>query len=64
MVFIIFFLVNEKNQLQVLAVSFEITLKILPETRYKDSKAVILTRKLHTGRRLRFCKIIQEATMK
>jgi hypothetical protein len=64
MVFTIFCcLVAEKIKLKVLAFSFQnyfLIFKFLPVTRFKDPKVGILTLKMHTGSRLRFCKIIPE----
>jgi hypothetical protein len=61
-----FFLVDEKIKIKVLAWSFErnllLIMKILPVTRFKDPKAAILTLNMLTGSRLRFCKFIPAAS--
>jgi hypothetical protein len=56
---ILCFLVDEYTKLKVLACSFEITNLNNPSL-FKDSKAAIVTLKMLTGSRLRFCKIITE----
>jgi hypothetical protein len=44
-----------------LKLNYFLILKILPETQFKNPKAVVLTLKMLKGSRLCFCKIIPKA---
>ncbi len=52
---------NQTQSFTFLLWNFILILEILPVTCFEDSKAAILTRKMLTGSRLWFCKIIPEA---